>query len=370
MAMNRVIIIGKMPPPVMGTPIWNETLRNSKLNEFFKIDWLDIKAADDINEIGRFHLKKIIRYPKIYFHFFKELIFFKPDLVLVPISQSTLGFIKDSIFILLSKRNTRTLVMLHGGNLENWLASSSRFVQKYVKYVLSNTMGVIVLGQALRQIFSTFFNPNQIFVAPNGINVEYLSVPRKGSELIIRYLGNLQPSKGIMDLILAIEIIHLNKKMKNYKLIVNGQWRDEATKNACEILVKTNKLPVQFDGPVYGNAKVLALQQSDIFVFTPNMPEGHPYCIIEALSAKLPIISTNQGAITESVIDQWNGFIVKTHSPEEIAEKICYLAFNRTERELMAINSRKIYEEKFTADAMATNYRQIFDAVIKEDFQD
>ena len=160
--MNRVIIIGKMPPPVMGTSIWYETLRNSKLNEFFKIDWLDIKAADDINEIGRFHLKKIIRYPKIYFHFFKELIFFKPDLVLVPISQSTLGFIKDSIFILLSKRNTRTLVMLHGGNLENWLASSSRFVQKYVKYVLSNTMGVIVLGQALRQIFSTFFNPSNI----------------------------------------------------------------------------------------------------------------------------------------------------------------------------------------------------------------
>jgi len=69
-----------------------------------------------------------------------------------------------------------------------------------------------------------------------------------------------------------------------------------------KFLEKYSETSVHVVGPVVGTQKFELLSSSDIFVFpTYYPPEGHPWVIVEALAAGLPIISTDQGAITESV---------------------------------------------------------------------
>ena len=82
------------------------------------------------------------------------------------------------------------------------------------------------------------------------------------------------------------------------------------------------------------------------------------------MAAGLPIISTDQGAITESVIDGVNGFIVKKQNPQQIAEKIKILIEKSELRLKMGNESRRLYEENFTEEKMVERLTQAFNAVL------
>ena len=89
--------------------------------------------------------------------------------------------------------------------------------------------------------------------------------------------------------------------------------------------------------------------EADVFVFPTYYPfEGHPWVIVEAMAAALPIITTNQGCIKETVIDGKNGFIIPKKDPDAIAEKIICFITHPELRETMGNMSRKLYEENFT----------------------
>jgi glycosyltransferase involved in cell wall biosynthesis len=290
---------------------------------------------------------------------------FNPHIVLIPISQSTVGFIKDSIFIWISKGKAKTLIMLHGSKLLNWHKASSFLVKWYFSETLKNTKGAIVLGYKLKHIFRNWFPETRIFVVPNGLAINsHVHGFESGShsDIIIRYIGSLMRSKGIVELIEAIKI--LKNSHSKFRVILNGVWRDVQLKSEQERTISDYSLPVEYHGEITGEKKYGAYSESDIFVFVPNRPEGHPMVIIEAMAAGLPIISTDQGAITESVIDGVNGFIVKPDSPEEIADKIRFLIDNPKERIQMGKESRRLYEEKFTEDKMVENLKRVFETVL------
>jgi len=126
-------------------------------------------------------------------------------------------------------------------------------------------------------------------------------------------------------------------------------------------------LPVRFEGTVYGEEKMRLLGSSDIFVFPTYYPfEGHPWVIVEAMAFGLPIISTDQGAIRESVIDGVNGFIIEKSNPTQIAEKIKILVQNAELRMKMGRESRLLYETHFTEAHMVEKMAAVFQAIINE----
>lgn len=349
----------------MGTAVWFDVLRKSSLNELFTIKWFNINVHRDFSTLGRKSILKIFRNLKIYHQFRKLVIDFSPDLVLIPVSQSTIGFLKDSIFIKLAGRRTKIIIMLHGSNLLNWLKNSSWIVNSYFSWIMKIPVGVIVLGEKLNYLFAKWFTAGKIHVVPNGLNFPYSQTFNdQKTKTLIRYIGSLMRSKGILEIIQAVSL--LKEKSNSFHLIINGVWRDKGLKREIEEIISTHFLPVRYEGEVTGNEKLKAFQDSDIFVFTPNKPEGHPYVIIEAMAAGLPIISTDQGAITESVIDGVNGFIVKPNCPEEIADRIKYLIENPQERLRMGLESRRLYEENFTEEKMVERLARVFNKVLSQ----
>ena len=105
---------------------------------------------------------------------------------------------------------------------------------------------------------------------------------------------------------------------------------------------------------------------ADIFIFpTYYRNEGHPWVIVEALAAGLPIISTDKGAIIESVIDGYNGYIVKPKSPNQITEKIIKLMNDKNLRDQMSANNLNIYNKKLTEKKLVDNFSSVFDEVLK-----
>jgi glycosyltransferase involved in cell wall biosynthesis len=363
---KKVLILGKLPPPYMGPAIATSILLNSGLKERYDLIHLDVRAHKDINQLGRFSFKKIFRNFSIYFKLNGLIKKEQPDLTLIPIAQTTIGFFKDAMFILIASAGKgKVLVQLRGSGFRAWYESAGPITKKLTRYTLSKAEGVIVLGEKLRYLFEPFFNLEKIFVAPNG--ADYRIVPGNRSEdasaVNLLYLANLQGSKGIEDVIRGINILKEDPSLK-FKLTVAGAWRDVHTKEVCTRLVKDHSLPVEFIGPVQSDRKMELLGQSDIFIFTPREPEGHPWVIVESMAAGLPVISTDQGAITESVIDGENGFIVDPYSPEQISKKLSELINNTELRKSMGSASLRSYESKFNESAMVRNYSAIFNKVL------
>ncbi|MGB0390750.1 MAG: glycosyltransferase family 4 protein, partial [Salibacteraceae bacterium] len=318
-----VIIVGKLPPPFIGPAIATKIILDSSLKENFELIHLDTTINKSIDAFGKNGFKKIGKNISIYLKLFQLLRKHKIDIIQIPISQTTVGFIKDSLFILIAALfSVKILIQLRGANIKNWLNSSSTLTKSYVRFCLAKAKGVIVLGNNLKHLFEDYFTINQIFVVPNGCDIEIplIKSPENQPKVQLLYFSNLLESKGIKEILEALLLLK-NKGVSSFYLNAVGAWYDANFKEKCLAFVQENNLPVSFHQPKTKNEKWEFFSNADIFVFTPNQPEGHPWSIIEALAAKLPIISTNQGAIIESVIDGKNGYIVDNNSHKQIAEK-------------------------------------------------
>ncbi len=365
MSKKKVLLLGKLPPPYMGPSIATEILLNSALKNNFDLIHVDTKANESLLTLGKWSIKKIIRNNMIYFKMWKTIRRNKPDLVLIPISQTTMGFIKDSIFIIISRiSGCKVILQLRGSDFKNWIQNKSSLLTKwYVKKILKSTKGVIVLGHNLKYLFEDYFPGERIFVVPNGADYK-IPAAQKDSNNIIRiiYLGNLQATKGIEDVIDALVILK-NTNKKKFTATIIGEWRNQNTRTKCLSLVEKNNLPVHFYSPEINIEKFKHLASSDIFVFAPREPEGHPWVIVEAMASGLPIISTDQGAIVESVIHGQNGFIVQPRQPGQIAEKLNFLIENSGIRKKMAQESKKLYQENFTEAKMVERLTYVLNSV-------
>lgn len=362
---NKILILGKIPPPYYGPAIATAIIVQSELNKDFRLIHFDTRLNDSVGTIGQFSVLKIIKIFFMYYRFFKMLKFHRPALVLVPISQSPSGFFKDSIYILLARLFWgKVLIHLRGSNLKNVIDQSSFLFKVYVKLIYSVSNGVIVLGNNLRFIFHNYFSEDKIFVVPNGANFSF--PPRaleRSDRLRFLYFSNLLRSKGIKDVLKAISLLDTDDWSK-FELHVVGNWNDNNFKKECCTFVSSNNLPCHFYSPLSGEKKFQMFIDSDVFIFPPREPEGHPWVIVEALAAGLPIITTDQGAISESVSHGENGFIVDSNSPSQIAKRLRGFLKNKESCKLMGAVSRSKYLESYTEDIMVDNLTKVFNILL------
>ena len=360
----RILILGKLPPPYMGPSVATKILLESPLRIRFTLFHVDTKAIRSLSELGKWSMQKVLKNCSIYLKTFRTCLLMRPSLVLLPISQSTIGFLKDSVFILISKITFRKIILqLRGSDFKRWYEARSSLMKFYIRFILKRTNGVIVLGNNLRYIFSDFFPEEKIFVCPNGGNFEVPKTDRRTGQVNILYLANLNAAKGIEDVLQAIKIL-CAKGIKNFNVDVAGDWLSPELQQSCIELVEKYSLPVSFHPTAAGEAKRKLFGSADIFVFTPREPEGHPWVIVEAMAAALPVLATDRGAIVESVVDGENGFIVPLRSPEHIAVKLELLVNDEALRKKMSAASFRFYKEKFTEEKMVDNLERIFKTVI------
>ncbi len=352
----KVLLLGKLPPPYMGPSVATQILLSSSLKDRVVLHHVNTNVHETMDTLGTWNTDKVWANLNIYRQFVRSIRATSPDIVVVPISQTTLGFVKDSIFLIASRLfRIPVLVQLRGSNLQNWLASAPSPVRWYVTKVLRSSHGAIVLGERLRYLFHGLVPEDRIFVVPNGANY-LLPESRNGRasrppHVNVLCLTNLQEAKGIYDVIEGVHLA-LRHGTKNFHLDMVGAWDNPETERRCKGYVAKHRLPVTFHPPAVGDEKFRLLAGADVFIFTPRQPEGHPWVIVEALAAGLPIISTDRGAIADCVLDGHNGFIVDGAHPEQIEQKLSLLVSDVKLRDRFGRASRQLYLEKFTEEKM------------------
>lgn len=358
-----ILILGKLPPPLMGPAIATQIILNSSLKNQFKLIHFDTRINAEVATMGKWSFSKLFKSITLYKRYKTIVKEQKPDVILVPISQTTMGFVKDAPFIFIGAKYAKVIVQLRGSNFKNWISAAGNATNNFVRKTLKKCEGVIVLGNNLKHLFEDFFTEEQIFVVPNGADYKLKTKNEEGLNLL--YLANFLPSKSFDDVLKAVALLK-QKGITNFKLNAAGAWDNETFKQNCLSIIEENKLDnVTLFKPQAGEDKMQLFANADIFVFCPKMPEGHPWVIVEAMANSLPIIATDQGAIIESVIDGENGFIIPAEKPEMIAEKLELLITDSNLRAQFSIKSKVIYTANFTEEKMVENLKSVFKRIIE-----
>jgi glycosyltransferase involved in cell wall biosynthesis len=93
------------------------------------------------------------------------------------------------------------------------------------------------------------------------------------------------------------------------------------------------------------------LKAFDIFVL-PSLKEGLPYTLIEAMHAKIPIISTRVGGVPDLIEHDVNGIIVPPKDSGTLAIALEKLIQNKEMRARFAKESGKKIATKFSFETM------------------
>jgi glycosyltransferase involved in cell wall biosynthesis len=356
-----VLILGKLPPPLMGPAIATEIILQSDLRHQFDLHHFDTRINAEVADMGKFRWDKIRRIRALYARFSQTLNHVQPDLVLVPIAQTTAGFLKDLPFIrMASKSGAKVVAQLRGSEFRTWFDKLDPLLKNMVKAGLEKLDGVIVLGENLRGLFQGLVSDEKIFVVANGADYRF---PQRRTHVVnVLYLANYLPGKGIREVLDAAVRVKEHHRLR-FDFYGYGSWDNPSYRKEC--LQRIERYPnFYLNKSISGDAKWQALADADVFVFTPNAPEGHPWSVVEASAAGLPIVSTDRGAIRQNVINGKNGFLLEHPDPESIAGKLALLIDNKDLRVRMGEASRSIYEERFTAKSMSDAMNEVFTSIL------
>lgn len=162
---------------------------------------------------------------------------------------------------------------------------------------------------------------------------------------IIGTVANLYPTKGIKYLVETAEYFKSNNDV--VFIVIGGG--EEKTKLEEMIKQKGLDKKIFLIGQMENAYKLITA--FDIFVL-PSVKEGFPFAILEAMSAKLPVIATRVGAVPEIIENGKNGFIVDPGNPAALASKIKDLLASDHLYKEFSIQGHQTVLFKFSEDKM------------------
>lgn len=364
----KILLFGTVPPPYHGSAVMIRALFDSvRIKQNFRLILQDITDKRDISNIGQWDWRNIWLAFKHGLGFLFKLLYHRPDMVYVPIALGMPGFLRDCLLVfpaILARR--KLIVHFHNSAFGDFYDTASPPLKWCISYILTHTTRAIVLGSNLRCIVRGLVDEDRIVVIPNGLDptpfVRLQTQSRRSPdrEFCVTYLGNLMEEKGYWNVLEAASIVAQQEPRIHF--IMAGPFYRLDGERRSQAFVKRHRLEatVSFPGVVLGDKKIELLLDSDLFVFPPVAKEGQPLVLLEAMAAGLPIITTDQGAICETVVDGENGFIVPTGDAEAIAEKIILLLRDKPTRLQMAKASRERFFSHYTLERWEEDMAQVF----------
>ena len=172
-------------------------------------------------------------------------------------------------------------------------------------------------------------------------------------------IGRLSTEKGYRYLIEALHL--LSKRGLDVRLVIIG---DGYERNFLEGLVADFELKDRVMLPGYLADAKNYLPYFNLFVLS-SLTEGLPITLLEAMQAKVPIVSTEVGGIPEVLQNGRAGLLIQPYKPEALAESIGRLYHDPKLAENFASVSYQKAVTKYTSKTMALRYLDIYQKVTK-----
>jgi glycosyltransferase involved in cell wall biosynthesis len=219
-------------------------------------------------------------------------------------------------------------------NLNNtWANTISKFI------VLTPFIKKLIIDSSLR------ISDENIVVKPNSTD-DLLKINVLKNENKYLFIGRLSKEKGVDFLIEAFN------KIPNIQLDVIGDG------DLLENLKNKANKNIKFHGVQNKEFIGQMLNQAKALIFPSIWYEGLPNTLIEAFSTGTPVLASNIDNINDIVISGYNGETFSPNDANALAEKV--IEFSNKQTEQYGLNSRKLYENKYTHQKNFENLKDIY----------
>lgn len=256
----------------------------------------------------------------------------------------------------------KVIIHLHGSEFINFYKNASDWYKKLIEDVFIVASKVIVLSAYWKNEIEKI-SPTADVVIINNYVIPifedcYLKNKCTDEKFIFLFMGYVGERKGIYDLISAAKL--LKEAGLNFRIICGGNGDVDKAREYC------NKLGVEgyveFRGWVSGDDKVELYREADVFVL-PSYNEGLPMAVLEAMSASLPVISTNVGGIPEVIVGGVEGLIFDAGDVDRLVEIMHDFIVNKYSVLDLASNSYYKYSNNFSPSMVLPKLAKVYNSL-------
>lgn len=218
---------------------------------------------------------------------------------------------------------------------------------------IANCSAFVVPGKSSTEYVRDFNVPlENIFVAPNAVDIEFFSRSAEQArreaishrqllqlpDRFFLYVGRLVEEKGVFDLLAAYGNLSQDLRNKIGMIFVgNGRAKPALTAQAAKLgsgIVRFTGFVQREELPHY-----YALAEACIL---PTYTDPWGLVVNEAMACGLPVIVTDAaGCARDLVKEKWNGLLVRSRQPDELAAALEMIANNPEMRCYMGQRSRE-----------------------------
>jgi len=206
---------------------------------------------------------------------------------------------------------------------------------------------VISPSRGMEKVMRQFGVEGHIEIVPNGADLKPFQKAKpiarskfgfEDSDVILVYMGRIAPEKNLELLLQAFAGVAY--ALPNVHLLILGsgqkEYEDELRPLPAELQIKDR---VKFAGMIPYQKLPAYLAMCDAFV-TTSVTEVHPYSVIEAMAAGLPVVGIDSPGVGDSIVDGETGLL----SIDDLAAytaKLMMLCLNANLQKKLGIAAKK-----------------------------
>jgi glycosyltransferase involved in cell wall biosynthesis len=279
---------------------------------------------------------------------------------------------------LVSKRNNIPLIATDQGGLTTHpYLTETGFLFKiifkiqnfYIKKIIKHSSKLCAANEYEQDIFLDMYKNAKIKIIRNGVDLKSLTskVDFKSKYNInynfILFVGRFSKSKGIENLLNAINKIKNDLTKSNTRLVIMGVdfgFENEMMKLIKKFNLSDNILIIK-NPP---REDVIAAYGASEFLILPSLWELSPLVPLESFAFKKPVISTNSHGIPFTVQHNKTGILVEPENPTQLSEAIIKLLNNSNLRNKLGLEGYNFVQNECNCVSMAKNVLDTYEEIL------
>ena len=240
----------------------------------------------------------------------------------------------------------------------------------FIKRIIDDATAISAANEYEKEIFLNLNKKPKIEIIRNGINLETLVSKINFKEKyqinskFILFVGRFSKSKGIENLINALNIIKNEEGFSDVCLVIMGV--DFGYEQKMEELIEefdlSQKIMVIKNPP---REDVISAYGESEFLILPSQWELSPLVPLESFAFKKAVISTRSHGIPFTVQDNKNGILVEPENPLELANAIRKLLNDEDLRKRLGLFGYNFVHEECNCVSMAKNSLKLYEQVLE-----
>jgi len=371
---ERVLMVGPVPPPFGGIASIMDDLVHSRLQDDYEIEVFERIPREKFPPYARGRTRASLFRLKRFLRFFKQLCSGKYSLAHIH-SSDTSEFLGTTVFMLLARvAGAKVVLHIQGGDWKEFYEYHSLLRKLWTRVGLYVPDGIVVVHTEWVDRIKEMYPKANVRVIRNLLHDQKPPDPGKVEELrgnlglsndnfVVVSVGAVGWRKGTFEILRAIPQVVSEDDTVRF-VLVGGESKPGDVGKLKQV-IENEKLGtwVQLAGEVERDKISLYLALGDVFLL-PSFIEGMPVSIIEAMRSGLPVISTRVQGIPDVVVDGVTGILIEPGNPSQIAGNVLLLKQNERLRKKMAEAAKRVFYDRFEFSKGIEELRVLYRGII------